>query len=151
MHALLTGRGQLGHGDQQRTRAVRPGQTRQCSLHHLYCTSSVHIGHIHIQSAQHCHGFLYRIGNIVQFQIQKDLVSTLFQLPYNGRTLCVIQLHTDLHKRLFLCEFVQERKGCLCACKIASHDHIFTHFLPLLSHHLIYQSPGLRTQSADPQ
>ena len=60
----------------------------------------------------------------MQLQIQEDLVSALFDLPHNFRALGIVELHADLHKRLFLLELIQESVSLLCAGEVQSNDHV---------------------------
>ena len=77
LHALLAGGGELRDGDEQGTGAVRPGEALDGSHHHGLGAGGVEIGHIHIQAAEHGHGLLHGVGDVVEFQIQEDLVAPL--------------------------------------------------------------------------
>ena len=93
------------------------------------------VGDIHIQIAQHCHGLFHGVGNIVELQIQKDLVTPGFDFPDDGRTLGIVQLHADLDKGLAAGEFVQKCEGGLSGRKITRNNDIFTHYFtpPIIS------------------
>ena len=45
------------------------------------------------------------MDDIVQLQIQKHAVPSLFQLTHDGRAFCIVKLHSDLHIRSTLPEF----------------------------------------------
>ena len=106
LHALLIGRGELGHGDEQRAGAAGPGEALQRGGHHGGGTGGVEVHDVHIQRGQCRHGLFHGVGNVMQLQIQEDLVAPCPNLPDNGGPFGVKQLHADFHKGLFLGEAV---------------------------------------------
>ena len=106
LHALLIGRGELGHGDEQRAGAAGPGEALQRGGHHGGGTGGVEVHDVHIQRRQCRHGPFHGVGNVMQLQIQEDLVAPGPDLPHDGGAFGVKQLHADLHKGLFLGETV---------------------------------------------
>ena len=127
LHGLLIGGGQLGHGNQQGTGAVGPGQALQSCLHHGGGTGGVEVGNVHIQVPQNGHGLLDGVGNVVELQIQKNLMPPGLDLPDDFRAFGIVQLHADLHKGLSAGELVQKCEGLLCAGKIAGYNDVFPH------------------------
>ena len=61
-------------------------------------------------------------------------MSSLVQLPYDGRSLGIIEFHTDLHKRFLLREAVQKRISLFGTREIAGYDHIFIHYSLFIIH-----------------
>ena len=106
LHALLIGRGELGHGDEQRAGAAGPGEALQRGGHHGGGTGGVEVHDVHIQRRQCRHGLFHGVGNVMQLEIQKDFMSATANFPDDGRPFGVKQLHADLHKGLFLGETV---------------------------------------------
>ena len=53
-------------------------------------------------------------------------------LPDDGGTLGVEQLHADLDEGLLLCEAVQKSQGFLPAVEVQCDDNVFTHDVLLL-------------------
>ena len=113
LHGRLIGGGQLGHGDQQGTGAVLPGQPFQRGLHHGGGTGGVEVGDVHVQIPQDGHGFFHGVGDVVELQVQKNLVPSGFDLPDDGGAFRVVQLHADLHEGLPAGEFVKKSEGRL--------------------------------------
>ena len=71
------------------------------------------VGDVHVQIPQDGHGLLHGVGDVVKFQIQKNLVSPGFDLPDDGGAFRVVQLHADLHEGLAAGELIQKSEGCL--------------------------------------
>ena len=132
LHTALVSGGQLRHGDEQGTGAVRAGQTLQRGGHHGLRAGGMEIDHVHVQRGQRRHGLFDRVGDIVQLQIQKDAVAPGTDLPYNGGSLGVEQLHADLHKGLLLREAVQKGQCLVFAVKVQCDDNVLTHDVRLL-------------------
>ena len=57
------------------------------------------------------HGLFDGVGNVVELQIQKDLVSPRLDLPHDLRALGIEQLHADLHIGLARLVFKLVQKG----------------------------------------
>lgn len=53
------------------------GYPFQRTLHHRPGARRVKVYHIHVQSGQNRHGLFYCVGNIMEFQVQKDLMPPL--------------------------------------------------------------------------
>ena len=138
LHGGLIGGGQLGHGNQQGTGAVRTGQTLQSGLHHGSGSGSVEVGDVHIQVPQDGHGLLNGVGDVVELQIQEDLVAPGLDLPDDAGAFGVVQLHADLDKGLPAGELVQKCEGGFCRREITSYDNVFTHYFapPIISFRL---------------
>ena len=132
LHALLIGRGQLCHGDEQRTGAVGPGETLQRGGHHGGGTGGVEVHDVHIQRGQCRHGLFHGVGNVMQLEIQKDFMSATANFPHDGGPFGVKQLHADLHKGLFLREAVQKSQCFFLAVKVQRNDNVLTHDVLLL-------------------
>ena len=75
----------------------------------------------------------------MQFEIQKDLMSSLPDLPDDLRSLRIKQFHSDLDKRLFPPEQLQKIQHLSSARKVAGNDHILTQNEHLPLFHLIFQ------------
>ena len=54
-------------------------------------------------------------------------MTTPTNLPNDSRALGIVQLHTDLHERFFLCEAIQKRIRRLCTRKITCYNYISFH------------------------
>ena len=132
LHALLLGRGELGHGDEQRPSTVGARQTLQRGGHHGGGTGGVEVHDVHIQRRQCRHGPFHGVGNVMQLQIQEDLVAPGPDLPHDGGAFGVKQLHADLHKGLFLCEAVQKCQCLFLAVEVQRNDNVLTHDVLLL-------------------
>ena len=132
LHALLIGGGQLGDGDEQRAGAVGAGEALQSGGHHGGGTGGVEVDDVHIQRRQGGHGLSHRVGDVVELQIQKDAVAPAADLPDDGGTLGVKQLHPHLDEGLFLCEAVQKSQRFLPAVEVQCNDNVFTHDVLLL-------------------
>ena len=122
----------MGHGNQQGTGAVGPGQTFQSGLHHGGGTRGVEVGDVHIQIAQHCHGLLDGVGNVVKLQIEENFMAPGLDFPHDAGAFGIVQLHADFHKGLAPGELVQKCKGSLGRGKIAGYDNVLTHCVRLL-------------------
>ena len=85
------------------------------------------VDHIHIQTAQHSHCFLHRIGDIMQFQVEENLMSTTLQLTNNSRAFSIKKLHANLYKRLLFRKSIQESIRFFCARKITRYNHFSFH------------------------
>ena len=127
LHSRLAGGRQLGHRNHQGTRAVRSGYPFQRTLHHRPGARCVKVYHIHVQSGQNRHGLFYCVGNIMEFQVQKDLMPPCLNLPHNGRAFGIKQLHADFDIGLSPRKLVQKCQGLCFAAEIAGYDHIFSH------------------------
>ena len=110
-HGRLIGGGQLGHGDQQGTGAVLPGQTLQRGLHHGGGAGGMEVGDVHVQIPQNGHGLFHGVGDVVKLQVQKNLVSPGFDLPDDGGAFRIVQLHADLYEGLTAGELIQKSEG----------------------------------------
>ena len=126
------GGGQLGDGDEQGPASVGPGETLQRGLHHLRGPGCVEVYHVHVQPGEDGHGPLHRVGDVVELQVQKNLVSPGLDLPDDGGSPGVVQLHADLHEGLFLLEPVQKGQGLLPAVEVQCDDNVLTHDALLL-------------------
>ena len=73
------------------------------------------------------HGLLHRVGNIVELQVQKDLMSPCLNFPNNVRAFRIVQLHTDFHIRLPSVKLIQKGKGLLLVFKIQCNDNVLCH------------------------
>ena len=85
------------------------------------------VDHVHIQVAQHAHGPLDGVGNVVELQVQENLVAPGLDLPDDGRTLGVEQLHADLHEGLAALELVQKGQGFVFGGEIQCNDDVLVH------------------------
>ena len=127
LHPLLAGGCQLGHCQQHGTASVRAGQAFLGRLHHGNGAGSVQVGHVYIQLRKHMHGLLHRVGDIVELQVQKDLMSPCLNFPNNVRAFRIVQLHADFHIRLPSVKLIQKGKGLLLVFKIQCNDNVLCH------------------------
>ena len=132
LHALLAGGGELGHGDEQRARAVRAGETLQRRRHHGARACRVQVHHVHVERRQHRHCLFDGVGNVVQLQIEEDLVASCLDVTDDLRSLRIKKLHADLDERLFSGEAVEKRERFLPSVKVQCDDDVFTHGVRLL-------------------
>ena len=132
LHALLIRGGQLRHGDEQRARAVRPGQSLERGTHHGLRAGSVEVDDIHIQRRERGHRLFDRVRDVVQLEVEKDLVAARADLAHDVRPFGIKQLHADLHKRLLVLKTVEKRERLFPAVKIQRDDNVLTHDVLLL-------------------
>ena len=132
LHALLIRGGELRHGDEQRARAVRPGQTLERGAHHGLRAGGVEVDDIHIQRRERGHRLFDRVGDVVQLEVKKDLMAARADLAHDVRPLGIKQLHADLHERLVVLKAVEKRERLFPAVKIQRDDNVLTHDVLLL-------------------
>ena len=132
LHGLLIGGGQLGHGNQQGPGAVGTGQPLQRGAHHGGGACGVEVGDVHIQIAQHRHGLLHGVGNVVELQVKKNLVPPGLDFPDDAGAFGIVQLHADLDEGLAPGELVKECESGFRGRKIAGYDNVLTHCVRLL-------------------
>ena len=63
----------------------------------------------------------------MELQIQKDLVSTGFDLPNDLRPFGIEKLHTDLHIGFLARELVKKGQRFFLTTEITSNDDVFSH------------------------
>ena len=90
------------------------------------------IHNVHIQRGQGRHGLFDSVGNVMELEIQKDLVSPRPDLPDNRGAFRIEQLHADLHKGLFLRKLIQKSQRLFPAVEIQRNDNVLTHDVLLL-------------------
>ena len=132
VHALLIRGGQLRHGDEQRARAVRPGQSLERGAHHGLRAGSVEVDDIHIQRRERGHRLFHRVRDVVQLEVEKDPMAARVDLAHDVRPFGIKQLHADLHKRLLVLKEVEKCERLFPAVKIQRNDNVLTHDVLLL-------------------
>ena len=90
------GAGQLRHGQQNGACAVRTGKSAHGGLHHGLSAGGVKIDHIHSQPGKHAHGALHGVGNVMQFEIEKNPMPFFFQHTQKIGSSGIEKLHADL-------------------------------------------------------
>ena len=85
------------------------------------------VDHVHIESGEHGHGLFYGVGNVVQFEVEKNFVAARLDLTHDRGAFGVEELHADLHEGLFAGEAVEKREGLFLAVKIQRDDNVLTH------------------------
>ena len=132
LHALLIGRGELGHGDEQRAGAAGPGEALQRGGHHGGGTGGVEVHDVHVQRGQGGHGLFHGVGNVVELQVEEDLMTASADIPHYLRPLGVEKLHADLDKGLFAGKAIQKSQRLFLAVEIQCDDNVLTHDVLLL-------------------
>ena len=70
----------------------------------------VHVDDVRVERRYHARRRRHRVGNVMQFQVEEDLVSARLYVADDLRTFRIEQLHSDFYKGLFPLEFVQKRQ-----------------------------------------
>ena len=87
------------------------------------------VAHVHVQPRQHGHRLFHGVGNVVEFQIEENPVSPALDLPHDGGSLGVEQLHADFQKgfALLVLKEVEEPEGVFRRLEVAGYDYIVLH------------------------
>ena len=115
----------MRNGYQQGSRSVGSHQPFEGRFHHLDGAGRVHIAHIHIQGRKHFHRLFDRVGDVVEFEVQENLVPALLDFTDNVGTAGIIEFHSHFHIGFHPLETVQKRQGFLLTGKIARNDNVF--------------------------
>ena len=127
LHPLLACGGELSYRYQKRSCSVRPCEAFNRRPHHINGACGVKIGHINADIAQNAHRLFNGVRYIVELEVKEDLMSPCLYFFYDIRTLGIKKLHTDFHKRLFLCEAAEKIERLRPAAEIACNNNILAH------------------------
>jgi len=79
-------------------------QTFGGGFHHSPSSCGVDIDHIHTKPSDNLHSTADGIGNIVQLEVEKNVVSTPLYLLHEAVSFGIEKLHTDLYEGKVLTE-----------------------------------------------
>ena len=123
---------QLRHRNEKRTLSLSfSGKAFHPLSHHFYSAGSVQVRHIYPEVPKRMHAAFYRIRNVMQFQIQKNRMSSFLDFSNDFRSFAIEEFHPDLHIRLslLLLKQVQKAKRLFSTRKIECHHNILSHLL----------------------
>ena len=126
------------------------GQPFDGGLHHFPAARGVQVGHMHAQPREVLHRLADGVGDVVQLEVEKDAVAALEDAADHIRACGVVQLHSDLHIRSTLPEFIKKRHRLFFAAEITSNDYIFTHYAHLRLYPSTLQYHTFSSLPADP-
>ena len=128
-HDFLARGRELCNGNEQRTRAVGAGKPLYRGLHHGNTAARVQIAHVDVQRGKHRHAAPYRVGDVVELEVEKDLVSAALDFAHDIRACGIKKLHAYLDERLpvFALKLVEEGNHFVRRRKIQCDYNVFAH------------------------